>query len=189
MKKNRTLSIILLTVCLGILAACGNTSEEPSAKPDDTSNQPQIERKPHSDNASNETEETETNPSNEEPDKESTELTKEQYLQKLNEMEEADRNGEAGTTTVELENQETERYEKWDAELNRIYGILKEKLSPEQMDQLKEEQRAWMEQRDEEAKKSSLAYQGGTMESLEYVATQASLTRERCYELVAKYME
>ncbi|MBB4825056.1 uncharacterized protein YecT (DUF1311 family) [Sporosarcina luteola] len=189
MKNKRMVSTVILTVSLGILAVCGNTSEEPSAQSDDTPNPTQIERKPHSDNASNETEETETNPSNTEPDQESAELTQEQYLKKLNEMEEADRNGEVGTTTVELENQETERYEKWDVELNRIYGLLKEQLSSEQMDQLREEQRAWMEQRDEKAKKSSLAYQGGSMESLEYVATQASLTRERCYELVAKYMK
>lgn len=122
-------------------------------------------------------------------DNEITENKKEEYLQKLNEMEESDRNSEAGTTISELEEQEAERYKKWDVELNEIYGVLKEQLSTEQMDKLRDEQRNWIKHRDEAAKESSLKYKGGSTESLEYVATQASLTRERCYELVAKYMK
>ena len=183
MKKKRTLWMAVLTVSVGILAACGNTSEEPSVQPDNESNQTQNEMD-DTDSSSNETEVPEANAPSEEAD-----MNKEQYLKKLNEMEEADRNGEAGTTTVELENQEKERYEKWDAELNRIYSVLQEQLSVEQMEQLRKEQRGWIEQRDQKAKESSQAYQGGTMESLEYVATQASLTRDRCYELVAKYIK
>ncbi|UOR11113.1 lysozyme inhibitor LprI family protein [Halobacillus amylolyticus] len=88
-----------------------------------------------------------------------------------------------------MEEQEEERYKNWDKALNEIYGVLKEQLSPEQMDQLTEEQRNWVEFRDEAAKEASLEYEGGSTESLEYVATQASLTKERCYELVANYMK
>lgn len=113
---------------------------------------------------------------------------KEDYLKKLNRMEEEDRNLEAGTTMQELEQQEADRYEKWDDELNRIYGILQDQLSTEQMDELREEQREWIKYRDETAKESSLKYEGSSTESLEYVATLATLTRERCYLLVAKYM-
>lgn len=184
MKKNRTFSMILLTVSLGIVTACGYTSEEPTAKPDDSSKQTQNESDP---NASKEDVVPETKSSTEKTDEDNSSLTKEQYLAKLNEMEEEDRNGEVGTATVELENQETERFEKWNNELNHIYGLLQEQLSSEQMEQLRKDQREWIQQRDEEAKKASLAYQGGSMEALEYVATQASLTKERCYELVAKY--
>ena len=181
--------MVLLIVSLGILAACGNTSEEPAAKPDDSSNQTQSELDPASDNLSNEEAESETKPSIDKPEEENRVLTQEQYLKKLNEMEEADRNEAAGTTTVELENQETDRFEKWDDELNRIYGLLQEQLSSEQMERLRREQQEWVQRRDEKAKKSSLEYQGGSMEALEYVAVQASLTKERCYELVAKYMK
>ncbi len=56
------------------------------------------------------------------------------------------------------------------------------------MEQLREEQRDWIKERDQKAKEASLKYEGGTMEGLEYVATQASITKDRCYELVAKYM-
>ncbi|ASN06304.1 hypothetical protein CFK40_15390 [Virgibacillus necropolis] len=116
-------------------------------------------------------------------------MNKEEYLKKLNKMEEADKHAEAKTTIVEMEEQEAERYKKWDAELNEIYGILKEQLSTEQMDKFRKEQRDWIKHRDKAAKEASLKYKGGSTESLEYVATQGSLTRERCYELVAKYMK
>ncbi|MCR2823308.1 lysozyme inhibitor LprI family protein [Lederbergia panacisoli] len=122
-------------------------------------------------------------------DSEITESKKDEYLKKLNEMEEADRDEEAGTTMAELEEQETDRYKKWDEELNVIYGVLKEQLSREQMDKLRDEQRHWIKSRDEVAKEASLKYKGGSTESLEYVATRASLTRERCYELVAHYIK
>jgi uncharacterized protein YecT (DUF1311 family) len=115
--------------------------------------------------------------------------TKDEYLKKLNEMEEEDRHSAAGTTIAELEKQEEERYEKWDKELNEIYRVLEGQLSPEQMEKVREEQRSWVKQRDVAAKESSLKYKGGSHEALEYVATQAVLTRERCYVLVARYME
>ncbi|WP_226036575.1 lysozyme inhibitor LprI family protein [Aquibacillus saliphilus] len=122
-------------------------------------------------------------------DNEITESEKEEYLKKLNKMEEADRTSEAGTTIAELEEQETGRYNKWDEELNKIYKVLKEQLNTKQMDKLRDEQRNWIKHRDEAAKESSLKYKGGSTESLEYIAMQASLTRERCYVLVAKYMK
>lgn len=117
------------------------------------------------------------------------ESKKDEYLKKLNEMEESDRYTEAKTTIVEMEEQEEERYKKWDEELNEIYGVLKEQLNTEQMENLREKQRDWVTHRDEAAKVASLKYEGGSTESLEYVATQASLTRKRCYELVSKYMK
>jgi len=91
-------------------------------------------------------------------------------------MEKEDKNGEVGNTMTELIEQMTERYKKWDVELNEIYGVLKKQHSKEQMDALKEE-RNWISYRDETAKESSLKYEGSSSESLEYVATQATLTR------------
>jgi len=169
MGNNRINLLIIFTFV--ILAGCGNSSEL-SAKPNNqlsNSNSTQI-----TDDSS---------------DREMTESKKDEYLKKLNEMEEEDRNLEAGTSMVEMEEQEAERYKKWDVELNKIYGVLKEQLSTEEMDELREEQRNWIKFRDEAAKEASLKYKGGSTESLEYVATQASLTRERCYVLVAKYMK
>lgn len=174
----------MLIIVLVILGACGNSSVESNAKSneqpkvqEDSSNQPST-----STNSNN-------GESQDSSNDENTVSQKDQYLKKLNEMEEADRNEEAKSTMVEMEEQEAERYKKWDVALNEIYGVLKEQLDTEQMDQLKEGQRKWIKHRDEAAKEASLKYKGGTTETLEYVATQATLTRERCYELVAKYMK
>jgi uncharacterized protein YecT (DUF1311 family) len=116
---------------------------------------------------------------------------KEKYLNDLNalkkEIEASQQNSDA-TTTPEMEEEESVRLNKWDVKLNEIYGVLTEQLPEKEMDQLREEQRNWIKQRDAQAKEASLKYEGGTMESLEYIATQASLTRERCFALVAAYM-
>ncbi|OCA87803.1 hypothetical protein A8F94_08140 [Bacillus sp. FJAT-27225] len=212
----RLFLIGLATLALGILAACSNSTEESKAQSDkpsettsssqdassDSTNMDSIDEastesssakdgntKIHkqADSASKGSKE-ENSSKSDVPVSKKPQLTKDEYLKKLNEMEEEDRHSEVGETTVELEKQEAERYKKWDKELNEIYAVLKEQLSPEQMDKVREEQRNWVKERDETAKESSLKYKGGTYEALEYVATQASLTRERCYALVAKYM-
>ncbi|RBP89980.1 uncharacterized protein DUF1311 [Cytobacillus firmus] len=218
MEKNKKFLAVLLTVALsGVLAACENSSEESSSQPasdnsaqnedggqtdrnstDSEGNEAENSSGSSDNTQLNEQEDTDNSSaaSNEGESVESTndqnvshESNKDEFLKKLNKMEEADRYAEAKTTTAELVEQEAERYRTWDEELNKIYGLLEEQLDKGQMDQLREEQRSWIQQRDEAAKKSSLRYKGGSMEPLEYVATQASLTRERCYLLVAKYMK
>ncbi|MEC1895142.1 lysozyme inhibitor LprI family protein [Cytobacillus firmus] len=211
MENNKRFLAVLLTIALsGVLSACGNSSEESNSeptsnssaqeediettekepdgsreieeeKPDGSSNTTQSHDKDNSVEASNDVDAIDKN--------ESHESSKDEYLKKLNKMEEADRNSEAKTTTAEMVEQEEERYRTWDDELNKINGVLEEQLKNDQMDQLREEQRKWIQQRDETAKNSSLKYKGGSMEQLEYVAALASLTRERCYSLVAKYMK
>jgi len=184
MKNHRKLLIAMLTVMLVILAACGNSSEKSNAN----SNNPSSNSSPAQNAKGDSTNKDQTKTGKTENSSEGAESKKDEYLKRLNEMEEADRYAEVKTTTAEMIEQEAERYKKWDGALNEIYGILKRQLSTEQMDKLREEQRNWIKQRDEMAKESSLKYKGGSMESLEYVAAQASLTRERCYELVAKYI-
>lgn len=183
MKNKQKILIVMSTIVLAILVACGNSTDKLGVST--------IKRNEQE----NDSNHTSTNSNYGESEKSSvsegeiTESKKDEYLERLNAMEESDRNGEVKTTMVEMIDQEAERYKTWDKELNEIYGVLKEKLNMEQMDKLRNEQRNWIKHRDELAKEASLKYEGGTMESLEYVATQASLTRERCYELVANYMK
>lgn len=208
MKNKRKILIVMFTLVSALLAGCVNASDESSEESNENSTQ-STEENSATKNSTDKTESSSEGAGSELNNQEDTssksddgqalksgnsddEMTisnKDEYLKKLYEMEEADRYSVAGTTTIELEEQEAERYKKWDAELNKIYGVLKEQLSAEQMDQLRVEQREWVKHRDEAAKEASLKYKGGTMEGLEYVATQASLTRERCYLLVAKYMK
>ncbi|MFB4168237.1 lysozyme inhibitor LprI family protein [Virgibacillus sp. JSM 102003] len=195
MKNYRNYLIIMFTALFLILVACGNLSEESSTKSNNGSST-QHANSDLTNKDENITENTETNDQEDtsanltasDGDSGVSETKKEEYLKKLNDMEQSDKHAEAKTTTADMEEQEKDRYEKWDKALNEIYGVLKEHLSTEQMDQLREEQRNWVEHRDIAAKEASLKYEGGSMESLEYVATQASITRERCYELVANYM-
>ena len=118
--------------------------------------------------------------------------TKEKYLKQLNDIENSlgdlDNQYNSGTQT-EMHEAKSEILKKWDNALNEIYGVLKKQLSADEMSSLKEEQRNWIKQRDQKAKEESSVFAGGTMEPTIHVATQAQLTKERCYELVQKYMK
>lgn len=92
-------------------------------------------------------------------------------------------------TTYSLRKTENDRWSIWDSLLNEIYGDLEKLLSEKEMDALRLEQRDWIKERDNQALKASLIYEGGTMEALEYIRVFARLTEERCYALVEKYVK
>ncbi|WP_337017958.1 lysozyme inhibitor LprI family protein [Oceanobacillus massiliensis] len=212
MNNKRKIFTLILAAILVFLAACNNPSDETNANKqsqnnsssentgedstqtdttEDSSDGTDMDEQNDQDSSDSKSSNSSDGESAESGNSESetTESKKEEYLKILNEMEESDRNAEAETTTSGMVEQEEERYKNWDEALNEIYGVLKEQLDAEQMDNLREEQRNWVEHRDEAAKEASLKYEGGSTESLEYIATQASLTKERCYELVANYMK
>ena len=91
--------------------------------------------------------------------------------------------------TMEMKSAASQEYERWDKALNEIYGVLKQELSTENMNKLKQEQIKWISDRDDKAKKASSQYKGGTAEPLVYTSSLAQTTKERCYELVEKYMK
>lgn len=170
MKNNRKIALVV-TLSTMLLAACGDSSVE------DSSNKWIGDEVVREDVAESENQE------------KTVVNSKDEYLNMLNAMEEADKNEAAKTTTVDMIEQEEARYKRWDQALNEIYEALKSRLSEEEMGKLRLEQLDWIESRDVNAKEASLKYEGGSMEPLEYVATQASLTKDRCYELVASYMK
>ncbi|PAQ15558.1 hypothetical protein CD798_05670 [Bacillaceae bacterium SAOS 7] len=92
-------------------------------------------------------------------------------------------------TTVEVREAESERYKRWDDALNEIYGVLKKQLPSNEMEQLRKAQRKWITYRDESAESAAASYEGGSWASVQYVSTQAELTKQRCYELVDRYMK
>ncbi|TYS60673.1 DUF1311 domain-containing protein [Bacillus infantis] len=137
------------------------------------------------------------NPANiEQATKETTETaglsTKSEYLQLLNGIErgllDLESLYESGITSEMLE-AESKAYKRWDDALNEIYGVLGEQLSSDEMNKLRKEQRRWIEFRDYTAETESLEFKGASMESLQYVSTQARLTKERCFELVQNHMQ
>ncbi len=63
-----------------------------------------------------------------------------------------------------------ESQEVWKDEVNKIYDELKDRLSPEQMEAVREEQRQWLNYRDSQGQDNSLE------------------NKARCYNLVEAYM-
>ncbi len=145
---------------------------------------------------SNDTNENVDTPDNEnkkeELPKNNTVSKKEEYVTKLNDTKKKTdemRENPLDDSTYALKKVEGDRYDIWDGLLNEIYGVLGEQLPSEEMEQLREEQREWINYRDKTAKEASLKYEGGTEEHLEYVVVENNLTEERCFELVEKYMK
>ena len=117
---------------------------------------------------------------------------KEIYTKKLDDLEAslADLEETANNSTqTEMNIAESDIAKKWDGALNEIYGVLQDNLTSDEMSQLKAEEKEWINQRDETAKKESSKYEGGSLEPFEYASVVAKLTKERCYELVENYMD
>lgn len=116
---------------------------------------------------------------------------KQKYVEKLKSIEKevTEIRNNDDDTTLGMTKSEEAILDKWDQVLNEIYQVLEKQLSSHEMEKLRQEQRKWITYRDESAKKDASQFEGGTMESLEYVASLANTTKERCYELVEKFMK
>ncbi|MCR1898523.1 lysozyme inhibitor LprI family protein [Irregularibacter muris] len=79
-------------------------------------------------------------------------------------------------------------YDMYDEALNDIYALLKKQLSSETMKNLKTEQIKWIEQKEALADQEASQYKGGTFEFVAYHSSLYQSTKDRCYELVNKYM-
>lgn len=119
------------------------------------------------------------------------ESKKQIYKKKLDDIQAGlkDLEGLYAGNTIEMKSAASQEYERWDKALNEIYGVLKQQLSANNMSKLKEEQIKWISDRDAKAKEESLEYKGGTAEQLIYTSSLAKTTKERCYELVEKYIK
>ena len=119
--------------------------------------------------------------------------TKKYYLDLLSSIQskvtESEKNDDYTGTTAGMASLGSISYEKWDNALNKIYGELKNQLSQNEMETLKVAQRSWVKYRDEQAQSAADEYEGGSLSSVEYAFTLANLTKERCYELINKYMK
>ncbi len=92
---------------------------------------------------------------------------------------------QAAHTQADMNEISMQIYTEWDNTLNTVWAMLKEKLDPETMEALTAEERAWITEKEQSAKKAG--EDGGTMQSLAINTRAAEMTRERVYEL-AKYL-
>ena len=91
--------------------------------------------------------------------------------------------------TIEMTGAASQEYERWDAALNEIYGVLKTQLSKAEMSSLEKEEVQWIKDKQAKAEASAADFNGGTGASLAFTSSVASTTKDRCYELVNKYMK
>lgn len=122
-----------------------------------------------------------------------TESKKQLYLDKLNNLDSEistilsdDKYNE---TTLDIREGLAIKHAKWNDMLNEVYGVLIEQLPEDEMDVIREEQVEWISIRDEKAVESGKKHEGGTMQPVDYSDSLGESTKERCYELVNKYMK
>lgn len=95
---------------------------------------------------------------------------------------------DASLTQTDMNMLSYEIYQIWDDVLNELWNTLKLTLDQEKMDNLLEEQRAWIVTKEEEVKQAAEAVSGGSLAPLVSNQKAAELTRTRVYEL-ASYLE
>ncbi len=83
----------------------------------------------------------------------------------------------------------SEEYLRWDNLLNEIYSVLKEQMSTEDFEKLKNEQIKWINDKDPKAKESAKKFEGGSQYKVAYSCTLGDLTEDRCNYLVNNYMK
>ena len=89
--------------------------------------------------------------------------------------------------TSEMINANSELYEAWDAELNKVYKLLMERSSKDKKEKLRNSQRAWIKSKEKKANEASKEADGGTLAGVLYSGTLASMTKERTIELAKMY--
>jgi uncharacterized protein YecT (DUF1311 family) len=95
-----------------------------------------------------------------------------------------------GNTDHGISTYAKDNYDQWDTALNEIFGILKQSLTVEDMKQLQTEEIKWISQKEKVAKDAENEQgQGSQLGYVAYNYASAKLTKDRCYELVEKYME
>jgi len=186
-KMKKSIEIIILVLALSLIGCQGSVtksgSTEPSKTAIDDSSKAQEEVNKNAQEKSNIKADQSNNKLNEES-------KKQEYIKKLDNIELGFKDfDKSEKTTKDMRDHANERYKQWDVVLNEIYGVLKNQLSVNDMKNLQDEEIQWIKKRDAKAKEDSAEAKGGTIEPVLYAGSLAQSTKERCYELVDKYMK
>lgn len=87
-------------------------------------------------------------------------------------------------TTVELSMCSKEQSEISDECLNYLWNLVRYQVDEDRFEDILEQQRSWIKERDQEAEAASAEFEGGTFAPIAYWNAMATKTIERCEELV-----
>lgn len=108
-------------------------------------------------------------------------------LNELAALEKQERHGNVASDT-EILNQIDGNYQLWDDKLNEIYNTLKNNMSADAFQSLKTEQIAWIKEKESQVKTIGTNPMDGSMRRIDAFEAGYNMTKERCYELVNRYM-
>lgn len=114
-------------------------------------------------------------------------LTYDEYMKNLKYLDESEAKILGAITTLDMIQTRESALLQWDFELNKIYGILKEKLSISEFNDLREVQRQWIKDRDNVAENALSS--GGSLAKVDYVDIKLSHTKERTIQLIRMYFK
>lgn len=112
-----------------------------------------------------------------------------EYLNSLQYLEEVEEKFRSANTTLDMLTGMVESRDAWDTELNKIYELLSEKLSTEQMEELRTIQRQWIKDRDQKAEQYAAHFEGGTFYPVARSDILFQCTKLRTFELIDIYFD
>lgn len=92
-------------------------------------------------------------------------------------------------TAYTLKNTAEAELKLWESELSSIYSALMEQLPRQEAADLAAEQQEWLKSREARAAEQNSKTNGSNLESVGYITSLVSITRDRTYELVGRYEE
>lgn len=88
------------------------------------------------------------------------------------------------STTVEMVEYSAQMYELGDTCLNYIWNLIRYNVKEDKYNEILAEQREWIAEKEKKAKEAPTQYEGGSFAAVDYNDILATLTMERCEELL-----
>lgn len=86
-------------------------------------------------------------------------------------------------TQMEMNEKSQELFELWDGALNYLWGELKNVLPEKEFEELRDEQRTWIAQKEEAVETAGKEFEGGSLYTMVVNTEAATITEKRVYEL------
>ena len=86
-------------------------------------------------------------------------------------------------TQTEMNEKSQELFELWDGALNYLWGELKNVLPEKEFEELRDEQRTWIAQKEEAVEIAGKEFEGGSLYTMVVNTEAATITEKRVYEL------